>query len=65
MKNVKNLTLAKLNAETGKLEIVGGSYDAKANAVVGYVAEEGSYFVVEKEGLTTIKIGRASCRERV
>ena len=50
------LTLAKLNAETGKLEIVGGSYDAKANAVVGYVAEEGSYFVVEKEGLTTISM---------
>ena len=56
VKNVKNLTLAKLNAETGKLEIVGGSYDAKANAVVGYVAEEGSYFVVEKEGLTTISM---------
>ena len=56
VKNVKNLTLAKLNEETGKLEIVGGSYDAKANAVVGYVAEEGSYFVVEKEGLTTISM---------
>ena len=56
VKNVKNLTLAKLNAETGKLEIVGGSYDAKANAVVGYVVEEGSYFVVEKEGLTTISM---------
>ena len=56
VKNVKNLTLAKLNAETGKLEIVGGSYDAKANVVVGYVAEEGSYFVVEKEGLTTISM---------
>ena len=56
VKNVKNLTLAKLNTETGKLEIVGGSYDAKANAVVGYVAEEGSYFVVEKEGLTTISM---------
>lgn len=56
VKNVKNLTLAKLNAETGKLEIVGGSYDAKENAVVGYVAEEGSYFVVEKEGLTTISM---------
>ena len=56
VKNVKNLTLAKLNEETGKLEIVGGSYDAKANAVVGYVAEEGSYFVVEKEGLTTINL---------
>lgn len=56
VKNVKNLTLAKLNAETGKLEIVGGSYDAKANAVVGYVAEEGSYFVVEKESLTTISM---------
>lgn len=53
VKNVNQLTLARLNAETGKLEIVGGSYDAKANAVVGYVAEEGSYFVVEKEGLTT------------
>lgn len=50
VKNVNQLTLARLNAETGKLEIVGGSYDAKANAVVGYVAEEGSYFVVEKEG---------------
>ena len=56
VKNVKNLTLAKLNEETGKLEIVGGSYDAKANVVVGYVAEEGSYFVVEKEGLTTISM---------
>lgn len=56
VKNVKNLTLAKLNAETGKLEIVGGSYDAKANAVVGYVVEEGSYFVVEKESLTTISM---------
>ena len=56
VKNVNQLTLAKLNAETGKLEIVGGSYDAKANAVVGYVAEEGSYFVVEKEGLTTISM---------
>lgn len=56
VKNVKNLTLVKLNEETGKLEIVGGSYDAKANAVVGYVAEEGSYFVVEKEGLTTISM---------
>ena len=56
VKNVKNLTLARLNAETGKLEIVGGSYDAKANAVVGYVVEEGSYFVVEKEGLTTISM---------
>ena len=56
VKNVKNLTLAKLNEETGKLEIVGGSYDAKANAVVGYVAEEGSYFVVEKESLTTISM---------
>ncbi|WP_337520180.1 stalk domain-containing protein [Anaerotignum faecicola] len=56
VKNVNQLTLARLNAETGKLEIVGGSYDAKANAVVGYVAEEGSYFVVEKEGLTTISM---------
>lgn len=56
VKNVKNLTLAKLNEETGKLEIVGGSYDAKANAVVGYVVEEGSYFVVEKESLTTISM---------
>ena len=56
VKNVNQLTLAKLNEETGKLEIVGGSYDAKANAVVGYVAEEGSYFVVEKEGLTTISM---------
>ena len=56
VKNVKNLTLAKLNEETGKLEIVGGSYDAKANAVVGYVAEEGNYFVVEKESLTTISM---------
>ena len=56
VKNVNQLTLAKLNTETGKLEIVGGSYDAKANAVVGYVAEEGSYFVVEKEGLTTINL---------
>ena len=45
-----------MNAETGKLEIVGGSYDAKANAVVGYVVEEGSYFVVEKESLTTISM---------
>lgn len=56
VKNVNQLTLARLNAETGKLEIVGGSYDAKANAVVGYVVEEGSYFVVEKEGLTTISM---------
>ena len=56
VKNVNQLTLAKLNTETGKLEIVGGSYDAKANAVVGYVAEEGSYFVVEKEGLITINM---------
>lgn len=56
VKNVNQLTLAKLNAETGKLEIVGGSYDAKANAVVGYVVEEGSYFVVEKESLTTISM---------
>ena len=56
VKNVNQLTLARLNAETGKLEIVGGSYDAKANAVVGYVAEEGSYFVVEKESLTTISM---------
>ena len=56
VKNVNQLTLARLNAETGKLEIVGGSYDAKANAVVGYVAEEGSYFVMEKEGLTTINM---------
>ena len=56
VKNVNQLTLARLNAETGKLEIVGGSYDAKAYAVVGYVAEEGSYFVVEKEGLTTISM---------
>ena len=56
VKNVNQLTLARLNAETGKLEIVGGSYDAKANVVVGYVAEEGSYFVVEKEGLTTISM---------
>jgi len=56
VKNVNQLTLARLNAETGKLEIVGGSYDAKANAVVGYVVEEGSYFVVEKESLTTISM---------
>ena len=56
VKNVNQLTLARLNAETGKLEIVGGSYDAKANAVVGYVVEEGSYFVVEKEDLTTINM---------
>ena len=56
VKNVNQLTLAKLNTETGKLEIVGGSYDAKANAVVGYVVEEGSYFVVEKESLTTISM---------
>ena len=56
VKNVNQLTLARLNAETGKLEIVGGSYDAKANAVVGYVVKEGSYFVVEKESLTTISM---------
>ena len=56
VKNVNQLTLARLNAETGKLEIVGGSYDAKANAVVWYVVEEGSYFVVEKESLTTISM---------
>lgn len=56
VKNVNQLTLAKLNTETGKLEIVGGSYDAKANAVVGYVVKEGSYFVVEKESLTTISM---------
>lgn len=56
VKNVNNLTLAKYNAQTGALEIVGGSYDAEKAAVVGYVTEAGDYFVVEKDNLTTITL---------
>ena len=52
--NVNNLTIAKLNPTTGKLEIVGGNYDAKEKSVIGYVTEPGDYFVVEKNNLTTI-----------
>lgn len=54
MENVNNLTLAIFNAETGKLEIVGGWYDAETNTVRGYVDAAGDYFAVEKDGLITI-----------
>lgn len=54
VENVNNLTLAKFNAETGKLEIVGGWYDAETNTVRGYVDAAGDYFAVEKDGLITI-----------
>ena len=54
--NINNMTLAKFNAQTGTLEIVGGSYDAEKAAVVGYVTEAGDYFVVEKDNLKTITL---------
>ncbi|MDO4481329.1 MAG: leucine-rich repeat protein [Bacillota bacterium] len=54
--DVNNLTIAKFNPETGKLEIVGGSYDAEEKAVKGYITEEGDYYAVEKDNLTTITL---------
>lgn len=54
--NVNNLTLAKFNAETGKLEIVGGVYNAETKAVAGYVNTSGDYFAVEKADLVTITL---------
>lgn len=56
VKDVNHLTLAKLNPETGKLEIIGGTYDADAKAVIGYADVAGDYFVVEKDGLTSINL---------
>ena len=49
---MNHLTLARLNA--GKLEIIGGAYNADAKAVIGYADVAGDYIVVEKDGLTSI-----------
>ncbi len=56
VKNVNNLTLAMFNAETGKFEIVGGTYNAETKAVAGYINTSGDYFVVEKDDLVTITL---------
>ncbi len=54
VEDVNDLTIARLNPETGKLAIIGGSYDAAVKAVVGYITEAGDYFVVNKGDLITI-----------
>ncbi|MDD5945119.1 MAG: stalk domain-containing protein [Clostridia bacterium] len=56
VKNVNNLTLARLNPETGKLEVIGGTYNAETQSVTGYIDEAGDYFVIEKDGLITITL---------
>lgn len=59
VENVNNLTLARFNTETGKLEIIGGTYNAETNTVSGYIDKAGDYFVVEKQGLLsmTLQVG--------
>lgn len=59
IKNINNLTLARFNQETGKLEVVGGTYNTETKTVSGYIDKAGNYFVVEKEGLTamTLQVG--------
>ena len=56
VKDVNKLTLAKFNPETGELEFIDSSYDAKGKAVVSSATEAGDYFVVEKDNLTTITL---------
>ena len=50
--------------DTGKLEIIGGTYNAETNTVSGYIDKAGDYFVVEKQGLIamTLQIGNTDVK---